>query len=52
MDQNEGPQTGLTIVLHGGLYLAIIVDRYEGPNTSLTIALHRKLYLGLILVRV
>jgi hypothetical protein len=26
--------------LHGGPYLAIIMDRYRAPQTSLTIALH------------
>jgi hypothetical protein len=39
MDRHEGPQTALTIALHGGLYLAIIMDSYEGPHTALTIAL-------------
>jgi hypothetical protein len=33
-----GPQTALTIALHGGLYLTIIMDRYRGPHTALTIA--------------
>jgi hypothetical protein len=39
MDRYEGSQTALTIALHGGLNLAIIMDRYEGPQTALTIAL-------------
>jgi hypothetical protein len=39
MDRHEGPHTALTIALHGGLYLAIIMDSYEGPRTALTIAL-------------
>jgi hypothetical protein len=33
-------QISLTIALHGGLYLAIIMDRYRVPKTALTIALH------------
>jgi hypothetical protein len=40
MDRYEGPHTALTIALHGGLYLAIIIDRYRRPHTSLTLALH------------
>jgi hypothetical protein len=44
-----GPQTDLTITLHGGLYLAIIMDRYEGPITALTIALYGSLYLAFIM---
>jgi hypothetical protein len=40
MDRYEGPHTALTIAMHRGLYLAIIIDRYEGPHTALTIALH------------
>jgi hypothetical protein len=43
MDLYEGPLTALTIALHGGLYLAIIIDLYEGPLTALTIDLHRSL---------
>jgi hypothetical protein len=43
MDRYYGPQTKITIALHKGLYLDIIVDRYEGPHTALTIALHRGL---------
>jgi hypothetical protein len=43
MDRYEGPQSALTIALHGGHLLAIIMDRYGGPQTSLTIALHRGL---------
>jgi hypothetical protein len=39
MDRYGGPQTALTIALHGGLYLAIIMDRYRGPHTALTVAL-------------
>jgi hypothetical protein len=41
MDRDEGLQTALTIALHAGLYLAIIMDRYEELQTALTIALHR-----------
>jgi hypothetical protein len=40
IDQNEGPQTPLTIALHGDLYLSIIIDQNEGSQTPLTIALH------------
>jgi hypothetical protein len=47
----EGPHTALTIALHRGLYLAIIMDRYEGPQTTLTIAMHRGLYLAIIMDR-
>jgi hypothetical protein len=43
MDRYEGPLTHLTIALHIGLYIAIIIDRYEGPLTPITIALHRGL---------
>jgi hypothetical protein len=39
------------IALHGGLYLAIIVDRYERPHISLTIVLHGGLYLAVIMDR-
>jgi hypothetical protein len=45
------PQTALNIGLHGGLYLAIIMDRYAGPQTALTIALHVGLYLAIIMDR-
>jgi hypothetical protein len=40
MARYRGAQSVLTIALHGGLYLAIIMDRYGGPQTSLTIALY------------
>jgi hypothetical protein len=43
MDLYKGPQTPLTISLHGGLYLTIIMDRYEGPQTPLTITLNGSL---------
>jgi hypothetical protein len=46
-----GPQTSLTIALHGGLYIAIIIDRYEGPQTALTIALLGGIYLAIIIDR-
>jgi hypothetical protein len=36
MDRYEVPQIALTITLHRGLYLAIIMDRYGGPNSALT----------------
>jgi hypothetical protein len=39
----------LTVALHRGLYLAIIMDRYGGPQSTLTIALHRGLYLCIIM---
>jgi hypothetical protein len=45
MDLYDGPQSALTIALHRGVDLAIIMDRYEGPQSALTIALLRKLYL-------
>jgi hypothetical protein len=38
MDRYKGPNTALTIDLHGGLYLAIIMDQYESFNTALRIA--------------
>jgi hypothetical protein len=40
MDRYKWPLTALTIALHGGLPLVIILDSYEGPLTALTIALH------------
>jgi hypothetical protein len=40
MHRYGGPQIALIIALHGGMYLAIIMDRYRGPYTALTIALH------------
>jgi hypothetical protein len=51
MDRYGGPLTSLTIALHTGLYLAIIMDRYGVPLTALTIALHRGLYLAIIMDR-
>jgi hypothetical protein len=48
MDRYEGHHTALTIALHIGLYIAIIMDRYEGPHNPLTMALHRDLYLSFI----
>jgi hypothetical protein len=47
MDRYEGPLTALTIALHGGLSLVIIMERYEGPLTALIIALHRGLSLAI-----
>jgi hypothetical protein len=41
----------LTIALHGGLYLSIIMDGYGGPHTHLTIALHGIIYLAIIMDR-
>jgi hypothetical protein len=40
MDRYEGPLTALTISLHGGLYLAIIIYRYGWLHTPLNITLH------------
>jgi hypothetical protein len=40
MDRYEGLLTSLTIALHGGLYLAIIMIRYGGSHTALTIAMY------------
>jgi hypothetical protein len=39
------------MALHGGLYLAIIMDRHEGIQTPLTIALQRGFYLAIIMER-
>jgi hypothetical protein len=41
----------LTIILHRGLYLAIIMDRYGGTLTALTIGLHGGLYVAIIMDR-
>jgi hypothetical protein len=38
IDQNEGHQTPFTLALHGGLYIAIILDQNEEPQILLTIA--------------
>jgi hypothetical protein len=51
MDRYEGPHTGITIALHAGLYLAIIMDRNEGPHTTHTIGLHGRLYFAIIMYR-
>jgi hypothetical protein len=48
MDRNEGPLTALTIALHGGLHLAIMMGRYECHHISLSMALNRGLYLAII----
>jgi hypothetical protein len=47
----KGPKTALTIALHRGLYLTIILDRHEGPHTALSITLHRGVYLAIITFR-
>jgi hypothetical protein len=47
MGRYERHLTALTIELHRGLYLGIIIDRYEGPLTSITIDLHGGLYFPL-----
>jgi hypothetical protein len=51
MDLYEGPETPLITALHGGLYLAIIMDHHEGPQTPLNIALHGGLSLAIIMNR-
>jgi hypothetical protein len=43
MYRYERPLTSLTIALHRGLTLAIIMVRYLGSLTALTIALYRGL---------
>jgi hypothetical protein len=40
MDRYRGTHTALTLALHGGFYLTIIMDPYRGPHTALIIALH------------
>jgi hypothetical protein len=44
-------KTAITIALHTGLYLPIIMDRNEGPQTPLTITLQRGLLLPIIMDR-
>jgi hypothetical protein len=44
MDLYEETLTALNIALHGGLYLAIIMNGNEGLLTALSITLHRGLY--------
>jgi hypothetical protein len=51
MDRYEQTHTLLTIALHGGLYLAIIMVRYEWRHTALTIDLNGGLYLAIIIYR-
>jgi hypothetical protein len=46
-----GPRTALTIALHRGLYLAIVMHRYREPQTALTIPFHGGLYLPIIMDR-
>jgi hypothetical protein len=48
MKRYGAPHTSLPIALHGGLYIAIIMDPYGGPHTALTIALHVRLNLAII----
>jgi hypothetical protein len=43
--------TSVTISLHTGLSLDIIMVHYEGPLTSLNTALNRGVYLGIIMDR-
>jgi hypothetical protein len=40
MEGYEGPNTALTIALHGSLQLAIVMEGYEVPLTAFNIALH------------
>jgi hypothetical protein len=51
MDRHEVPHTALTIALHAGLHLAIIMDRHEGPHTALTMSLHGVLYIAILMDR-
>jgi hypothetical protein len=44
-------QSTLTIALHRGVHLAIIIDRYGGPQSVLTITFHRDLYFTVIMDR-
>jgi hypothetical protein len=49
MDQYEGPHSALTIALHIGLCLDIIMDRYDGPHSALSIALQKGLYIDILI---
>jgi hypothetical protein len=49
MNRHEGLLTAVSIALHRGLYLDIIMVPYGGPHITLTIALHRSLYLAIIM---
>jgi hypothetical protein len=40
MDRYRGPHTALTIALHGGHYLPIVMHRYGMPHTAIVIALY------------
>jgi hypothetical protein len=51
MDWEKGHQTALTIALHRGLFLAIILDREKGEQTALNIELYSGLYLAIIMDR-
>jgi hypothetical protein len=51
MDRIRGPETALTLALHRGLYVAILIDLYIWPQTALTIALHCGILLAIIMVR-
>jgi isoprenylcysteine carboxyl methyltransferase (ICMT) family protein YpbQ len=51
MDRYGEPHTALTIALHRGLYVAILMDHYEKKHSALTIFLHRVLYLAIIMER-
>jgi hypothetical protein len=43
----KDPKIPLTIALHRGFYLAIIIDRHEGTQTPLNMALLISLYLAI-----
>jgi hypothetical protein len=45
MDRYGVPQTALTIALHAGLYLAIIMGRYRGTKITHNIGLRGDPYL-------
>jgi hypothetical protein len=51
MESNVGPQFAHTIILNGGLYIAIIMNRYTVPQTAPTTALHGGIYLAIIMDR-
>jgi hypothetical protein len=47
MDRNGRPHSKLTIALHKGLYIYIIIYRCGGPHSALLIALHRRIYIDI-----
>jgi hypothetical protein len=50
MNRYSGPNS-VIITLHGGLCLAITMDRYAGPRSAITIALHGSDFLPIIIDR-